>query len=62
MKKNYEALSRKVKEMQQQGKLPIWPTNEQRANWAYGNTVIENSSVTLEMAQEAVAKKPTRVE
>lgn len=59
-----ETLSRKallgqVKELQEQGRLPIWPTNEQRADWAYGNTVIENAKVTLEMAKRAVTKKPS---
>jgi transcriptional regulator with XRE-family HTH domain len=52
-------LGKKVKKMQEQGKLPIWPTDEQRADWAYGNTVIENAKVTLKMVKEAVTKKPS---
>ena len=52
-------LGKKVKTMQKQGKLPIWPTDEQRADWAYGNTVIENAKVTLKMVKEAVTRKPS---
>jgi hypothetical protein len=58
MKENYEALSQKVRAMQKEGKLPVWPTDEQRADWAFGNTVIEDGRVTLKMAQDAAAMKP----
>ena len=60
MRKTYEELQKRVSELQKAGKLPTWPTAEQRADWAYGNTVIENSSVTLEMAQKAVLEKNKR--
>jgi hypothetical protein len=59
MRKSYEELRRKIRDLQNQGTLPTWPTPDQRADWAYGNTVIENANVTLEMAQKAVSEKPT---
>lgn len=58
MTKKYEQLREEVRKLQDQGKLPVWPTNEQRVDWAYGNTAIENKDVTREMAEIAVAKKP----
>ncbi len=51
--KTYEELCAQVKQLQQERKLPLRPTSEQKADWAYGNTVIENSDVTLAMAQTA---------
>ena len=51
-------LQRKVRCLQEEGRLPVWPTDEQRADWAFGNTVIENGDVTFEMAQRAVMAKP----
>jgi hypothetical protein len=60
MKRSYEELTIKIKELQREGTLPVWPTNEQRADWAFGNTAIENDQVTRKMAQDAAAKKPSR--
>jgi hypothetical protein len=37
--------------------LPDRPTREQRIDWAYGNTKIENSNITREMAERAVDAK-----
>jgi hypothetical protein len=37
--------------------LPKLPTREQRIDWAYGNTKIENSTITREMAERAVDAK-----
>jgi hypothetical protein len=46
----YAVLKRKVQKLQEQGALPKTLTAEERADWAYGNAVIENDKVTLEMA------------
>ena len=54
--KTFEELMKAVKELQHDKRLPIWPTTEQRADWAFGNTVIENAEVTFEMAQRAAAR------
>lgn len=51
-------LSERVKELQAEGKLPTEPTDEQRIDWAYGNTVIENPDITREMVAEIVSKLP----
>jgi hypothetical protein len=55
-----DELQREVRRLQNEGSLPTWPTDEQRADWAFGNTVIENESVTFEMARKAAEAKPRR--
>jgi hypothetical protein len=57
MAKDYETLRRRARALQDEGKLPLRPTDKQKADWAYGNTVIENEDVTLEMAERAVARR-----
>ncbi len=56
--KTYEQLKVEVKRLQEQGKLDPWPSREQRIDWAYGTTVIENREVTQAMAEKAVDDKP----
>jgi hypothetical protein len=53
----YRDLKRKVQELQAQGVLSGTLTAEERADWAYGNAVIENDHVTREMAERAVASE-----
>ena len=50
--KPYEQLLAEVRSLQDEGRLPIWPTRAQRIDWAYGNTVMENDQVTLAMVGE----------
>lgn len=53
----YEIAKEYVKELVRQG---IWTpdlTQEERADWAYGNTKLQNDSVTREMARQAVRRK-----
>jgi hypothetical protein len=57
MSRSYEELLAGVRRLQDAGKLPVRPTREQRIAWAYGNTKIENSAVTPEMAERAVDEK-----
>jgi hypothetical protein len=57
MSKSYEELLAEVRRLQDAGQLPVRPTREQRIDWAYGNTKIENSAVTREMAERAVDEK-----
>ncbi len=57
MSRSYEELLAEVRLLQDAGKLPVRPTREQRIDWAYGNTKIENSDVTREMAERAVDEK-----
>lgn len=54
MNKTYEELLSEVRGLQDAGRLPMHPTRAQRVDWAYGNTKIENSDVTREMAERAV--------
>jgi hypothetical protein len=58
--KTYEQLLDEVRCLQDQGRLPIWPTRAQRIDWAYGNTVIENDQVTLAMAEQSADRCPGR--
>jgi hypothetical protein len=60
--KTYEQLLAEVRRLQDRGQLPIWPTNAQRIDWAYGNTVIENENVTIAMVERAAAERPGRTE
>lgn len=57
MSRSYEELLAEVRRLQDAGKLPMRPTREKRIDWAYGNTKIENSAVTREMAERAVDEK-----
>jgi hypothetical protein len=57
MSKSYEELLAEVRRLQDAGQLPVRPTREQRIDWAYANTKIENSAVTREMAERAVDEK-----
>lgn len=56
--KTYEQLRAEVIKLQQEGAFSVWPTREQRIDWAYGNTKIENDGITREMAERAVDQKP----
>jgi hypothetical protein len=53
---NYEALKAEVRSQQQAGKLPKTVSSADRADWAYGNAVIENDNVTREMAEKAARR------
>lgn len=57
MNKTYEELLSEVRDLQDAGRLPMHPTRDQRVDWAYGNTKIENSTITREMAERAVDAK-----
>lgn len=50
----YETLRARVLELMSQGKLARVPTREERIDFAYGNTKLENDDVTREMAEAAV--------
>ncbi len=51
---NYDDLKAKVQTLLAAGRLDRAPTREQRIDFAYGNTKIENEKVTREMAERAV--------
>ncbi len=50
----YDQLKAKVQTMLAAGQIEKVPTREQRIDFAYGNTKIENEDVTREMAESAV--------
>ncbi len=52
----YAAMKRRVQKLQESGAIPRDLTAEERADWAYGNAVIENDEVTPEMARRAAAE------
>jgi hypothetical protein len=60
MNKTYDELLSEVRVLQDAGRLPLRPTREQRIDWAYGNTKIENSTITREMAERAVDAEPEK--
>lgn len=57
MKQDFESLRRRARALQDAGQLPLTATDQQKADWAYGNAVIENDDVTLAMAEQAVANR-----
>lgn len=57
MTKTYDQLLEEVRTLQDQGRLPSRPTRDQRIDWAFGNTKIENADVTRDMAERAVDEK-----
>lgn len=62
MSDTYTKLAQAVKSLQRAGKLPVEPTDEQRADWAYGNAATSNPDVTYEMAVKAVEGAKTDLE
>lgn len=50
---NYEELKAKVQQLVQEGRLSGTPTREERIDFAYGNTKIENDAITLDMIERA---------
>jgi hypothetical protein len=53
----YEDLKNKVQQLLTAGKIEPKPSRDQRIDFAYGNTKIENAAVTREMAAQAVDAK-----
>lgn len=51
---NYDDLKAEVQRLLSAGQIDRFPTREQRIDFAYGNTKIENELVTREMAERAV--------
>lgn len=54
----YVLLKQRVQQLQAEGRLPLKLTDEERADWAYGNAAIDNPDVTREMAERAVKNAP----
>jgi hypothetical protein len=50
----YEALKAEVRRLRAEGRISGSPTPEECADWAYGNTKIENDDITREMTIAAV--------
>lgn len=53
---SYEALKARILELMSTGQLSPVPTREERIDFAYGNTKIENDDVTRGMVEAAVDK------
>ena len=54
---SYEKLKAKVQSLRAEGIIDASPSREERADWAYGTTVIENGAVTMAMALQAAEDK-----
>jgi hypothetical protein len=50
----YDKLKAEVRRLRDSGQISGSPTPEERADWAYGTTKIENDEVTREMTIAAV--------
>lgn len=58
---SYERLRDRVKEMKNRDSMATGPNDRERADWAYGNTKMENDAITRKMAERAIEKrKPTK--
>lgn len=57
MPQTYEQLKARVLQLRQEGRVQVWPTDEERIDWVYGNTKIENEDITREMVEQAVARQ-----
>ncbi len=57
MSQTYEQLKARVLQLRQEGRVQVWPTDEERIDWVYGNTKIENDDITREMVEQAVARQ-----
>ena len=55
--RTYQELVDTVARLQKEGRLPAQPTRTQYADFAYGNTKIENAAVTRQMANSAIERK-----
>jgi hypothetical protein len=55
--KTYEELRAQVLKLQAEGALPKTLSRDEKIDWAYGNTVIENENVTRQMVEEAYDSK-----
>ena len=53
----YEKLKIELQRLKAAGKIEEWPSQAQRADWAYGNARIENDAVTRDMADIATLDK-----
>ena len=54
--RRYESLKVEILRLQADGHIPARITDAERADWAYGNAVIESELVTREMAWRATRK------
>ena len=57
MTTKYQELQRKVRQLQATGELPKTLSADEKIDWAYGNTVIENADITLDMVKTAYSNK-----
>jgi hypothetical protein len=53
----YEELKAEVRRLRAEGQISGSPTAEERADWAYGTTKIENDEITREMTITAVRER-----
>lgn len=53
----YDKLKEEVRRMRASGEITGSPTPEERADWAYGTTKIENEDITREMTVAAVQQR-----
>jgi hypothetical protein len=57
MSQSYEQLKARVLQLRQEGRVQVEPTDEERIDWVYGNTKIENDDITRAMVEQVVARQ-----
>ncbi len=60
MEKDLDWLLSEVRRLRAAGRLPSRPTRDETIDWAYGNTVLSNPSVTREMVEQAYDELKSR--
>jgi hypothetical protein len=58
--RDYNELKAKVQALYAAGRIAAVPSREQRIDFAYGNTKIENEAITREMVEQAADRETSR--
>lgn len=53
----YDEIKTRLQKLLAEGKITGRPTDEQRIDWAYGNTVMENPKITRELVRQVFYEK-----
>lgn len=56
----YDELKAKIQALHAAGQIAGVPSREQRIDFAYGNTKIENEAITREMVERAADRETSR--
>ncbi len=54
MSSEYKKLKSEIIKLKNKGLISIWPSEEQKIDWAYGSLTIENKNVTRDMVKRII--------